>query len=71
MQRGIRKCPLKYQHYLLLEYSKIEFFVGHTDRSAQLLATGILRFPDEWKLSLEYVNQLVWKHHRNDHIDTP
>lgn len=59
MQRGIRNCPLKYQHYLLLEYSKIEFFAGNADISAQLLSTGIMYFPEEWKLSLEYINQLV------------
>ena len=66
MQRGIRNCPIRYQHYLLLEYSKIEFYAGHTDTSAQLLSTGILRFPEEWKLSLEYINQLVMnKSHDN------
>lgn len=34
MQRGIRNCPIRYQHYLLLEYSKIEFYAGHADTSA-------------------------------------
>lgn len=61
MKRGLKRCPQKYKHHLVLEYSKNMYFTGSMGLSTGLLSRGLLQFPDEWKLILECAHQLLYR----------
>ena len=63
MKRGLRRCPQKFRHHLVLEYSKNLYFTGSMGLSTGILSQGLLQFPDEWKLILECANQLLYGGH--------
>ena len=54
----LRVTP-KSKHQSFLDYAKCEFFVGHSAEATAILNEGILQFPEEWKLQLERIQQLV------------
>ena len=49
---------------MFYEYSKAAFFGSQIDYSASLLRHAMILFPDEWKLALELVNQLIYQDRR-------
>lgn len=58
-KRAMQRVTAKSRHQSLLDYSKCEFFVGHSAEAAAILNEAILQFPEEWKLQLERIQQLV------------
>ena len=58
-KRAMQRVTAKSRHQSLLDYSKCEFFVGHSAKAAAILNEAILQFPEEWKLQLERIQQLV------------
>ena len=63
MQRAYQLVPVKSRHAVILDYSKTEYIAKHINCSMALLNHGILRFPSEWKLLLERIQQLVLNQH--------
>ena len=63
IQRAYQLVPVKSRHAVILDYSKIEYIAKHMDCRFGLLNYGILRFPSEWKLLLERIQQLVLNRH--------
>ena len=59
MKRGLWCCPSKCRHFILVDYAKTEFFGGHVEASSSILHRSIILFPEEWRMALERVNQLV------------
>ena len=55
----MQRVTAKSRHQSLLDYSMCEFFVGHSAEAAAILNEAILQFPEEWKLQLERIQQLV------------
>ncbi len=52
-------APPKLKNQGLLEYSKVAFFCHDQPLACAILNRAIVDYPDEWKLELEYVLQLV------------
>ena len=44
---------------MCLELARILDFIGDVTTTAVVIERNMLLFPDEWKLQLEYVQQLV------------
>lgn len=59
MRRALRLAPEKAKPQAFLDFAKGEFFSNHATEAVALLREAALRFPDEWKLHLERVQQLV------------
>lgn len=59
LRRALRLAPQKARQQILLDFAKSEFFTNHLAQAAGLLIEAGRLFPDEWKLQLEYVQQLV------------
>ena len=64
----MQRVTAKSRHQSLLDYSKCEFFVGHSAEAAAILNEAILQFPEEWKLQLEAANCLMFENRLADVI---
>ena len=52
-------APPKLKNQVYLEYSKVAYFCRDQRLACAILNRAIGEYPDEWKLELEYVLQLV------------
>lgn len=59
MRHALIMAPLKSKHQILLEYSKVAFFCHYQPLACSILSKAIHDYPDEWKLELEYILQIV------------
>ena len=58
MVRSTESAPAQSIHAVSLELSRILDFIGRQGEASRVIQWNMLRFPDEWKLVLERVNQL-------------
>lgn len=56
--RSTESAPAQSVHAVSLELSRILDFIGRQGEASRVIQWNMLRFPDEWKLVLERVNQL-------------
>ena len=56
--RSTEFAPSQSVHAVSLELSRILDFIGRQGEASRVIQWNMRRFPDEWKLVLERVNQL-------------
>ena len=54
-------CPEKTHHEILLDYGKALFAMLRQREATALLTRGSLQFPEEWKLVLQLVQELLFQ----------
>ena len=60
MQRALTIAPSKSKHQVLLEFCKTAFICQCPRLANQLLIQAVKDYPNEWKLELEYILQMVY-----------
>lgn len=59
MVRSTEIAPCRSTHAVCLELARILDFIGSPDVAGKVIMMNMLRFPEEWKLVLERIQQLV------------
>ena len=57
--RSTEFAPERSTHAVCLELARILDFIGQPATAGEVIQQNILRFPEEWKLVLERINQLL------------
>ena len=57
--RSTEFAPEHSTHAVCLELARILDFIGEPVKAGEVIRQNILRFPSEWKLVLERINQLL------------
>ena len=63
MIRSTEFAPERSTHAVCLELARILDFIGQPITAGMVIQRNMLRFPEEWKLVLERVNQLLRENH--------